>query len=152
MVKFKTLLNQQKLHSSPTNNSGATMILLIEDSFMYIETSGNKSGSDDVCRYQRADIFQPSNFSFYYIKFSILTNVCPNSKGRFRIQHLLADNTWSTRYNILKNDRYSNSSTHGTLVSFHLNIKNHGKKLNHNQLFTSHADIRFSNVSTKHAL
>ena len=30
--------------------------------------------------------------------------------GRFRIQLLLEDKTWSTRYNIPKNDRYGDSS------------------------------------------
>ena len=31
--------------------------------------------------------------------------------GRFRIQLLLADNTWSTRYPLPENDRYSDTST-----------------------------------------
>ena len=31
--------------------------------------------------------------------------------GRFGIHLLLEDNTWSTRYNIPKNDRYSDTST-----------------------------------------
>ena len=37
--------------------------------------------------------------------------------GRFRIQLLLTDNTWNTRYEIAKTDRYSDSSTDWTLVS-----------------------------------
>ena len=37
--------------------------------------------------------------------------------GRFRIQLLLEDNTWSTRYNIPKNDQFSEISTEWTLVS-----------------------------------
>ena len=31
--------------------------------------------------------------------------------GRLRIQLLLEDNTWSTRYNIPENDRYNDNST-----------------------------------------
>ena len=31
--------------------------------------------------------------------------------GRFRIQYLLEDNTWSTRYNIPETDRFSDTST-----------------------------------------
>ena len=37
--------------------------------------------------------------------------------GRFRIQLLLEDNAWSTRYNIPKNDRYSDTSLDWTLFS-----------------------------------
>ena len=37
--------------------------------------------------------------------------------GRFRIQLLLEDNTWSTRYSIPKNDRYCDLSTKWTKLS-----------------------------------
>ena len=37
--------------------------------------------------------------------------------ARFRIQFLLEDNTWSTRYKIPKNDRYSDTSTEWTLLN-----------------------------------
>ena len=37
--------------------------------------------------------------------------------GRFRIQLLLEDNTWSTQYTIANNDRYSNASTDWTLLN-----------------------------------
>ena len=37
--------------------------------------------------------------------------------GRFRISLLLEDNTWSTRFNIAKNDRYIDSSTQWTKLS-----------------------------------
>ena len=43
--------------------------------------------------------------------------------GRFRIQSLLEDNTWSTRYNIAKNDRYSNSSTDWTKLNLNFTIQ-----------------------------
>ena len=43
--------------------------------------------------------------------------------SRFRIQLLLEDNTWSTRYNIPKNDRYSNSSTEWTLLILNFTVK-----------------------------
>ena len=78
---------------------------------MYIETSSNTHGNIVFCSFERTDIIQISNITFYYNRFSILTNDSKKSMGRFRIQVLLEDNTWSTRYNIPKNDRYSNSST-----------------------------------------
>ena len=43
--------------------------------------------------------------------------------SRFRSQFLLEDNTWSTRYNIPKNDRYSDTSTDWTLVSLNVTVK-----------------------------
>ena len=55
-------------------------------------------------------------------RISILTNDSIKSMGRFRIQLLLADNTWTTRYKIPKNDRYSDSSTDWTLVSLYFTV------------------------------
>ena len=46
--------------------------------------------------------------------------------GRFRIQLLLEDNTWSTRYNIPKKDQYSDSSTQWTKLSLNYTIENYG--------------------------
>ena len=87
--------------SSPTGDSEAMCLPPIGNSFMFIETSSNNSGSDDVfVSWERTDIIQITNITFYYNRFSILTNQSLKSMGRFRIQLLLEDNTWSTRYNI----------------------------------------------------
>ena len=104
--------------NSPTGHSGAMSLPPIGDSFMYIETSSNNHGHERVfVSFERTDIIQISNITFYYNRFSILTNDLLKSMGRFRIQLLLEDNTWSTRYNIPKNDRYSDSSTQWTKLS-----------------------------------
>ena len=66
---------------------------------------------------------------------------------RFRIQLLLKDNTWSTRYNILKSDRYGNSSTDWTLVSLIITVENHGIKLIYDQICTLHADMCLSSFT-----
>ena len=98
--------------TSPTGYSGATSLPLIGNSFMYIKTSSNNHGHERAfVSWERTDIIQISNITFYYNRFSILTKISKKSMGRFRIQLLLEDNTWSTRYNIPKNDRHSNSST-----------------------------------------
>ena len=44
--------------------------------------------------------------------------------GRFRLQLLLADNIWSTQYDIPKNDRHSDTSTDCTLVNLNFTEKN----------------------------
>ena len=93
--------------SSPTSHSGATSLppIGILYVYLYIATSQNKSGSDNVsASFERTDIIQITNIRFYYNRLSILANDSLKSKGRFRIQLFLADNTWSTRYNIPKND------------------------------------------------
>ena len=59
--------------------------------------------------------------------------------GRFRIQLLLEDNTWSTRYNISKNDQYSDTSTEWTLVSLNFTEQNYGNKLIYDQIDTPHS-------------
>ena len=46
--------------------------------------------------------------------------------GHFRIQLLLEDNTWSTRYSRPKNNRYSNSSTDWTKLNLNFTAKNYG--------------------------
>ena len=57
--------------------------------------------------------------------------------GRFRSLLLLEDNTWSTRHNIPKNDRYSSSSTDWTIVSLNFTVENYGTKLIYAQVETS---------------
>ena len=69
--------------------------------------------------------------------------------GRFRIQLLLEDNTWSTRYNIPKNDRYSDSSTDWTKLSLNFTVESYGVKLVYDEIDTAHADMCFSNITKK---
>ena len=133
--------------NSPTSDSGATSLPPIGDSFQYIETSSNNHGHERVfVSFERTDIIQISNITFYYNRFSIITNDSLKSMGRFRIQLLLEDNTWSTRYNIPKNDRYSDSSTQWTLVNLNFTVENYGIKLIYDEIDTAHADMCFSNI------
>ena len=69
-----------------------------------------------------------------------------------RIQLLLEDNTWSTRYNIPKNDRYSHTSTDWTLVSLNFTVENYGIKLIYDAIDTTHADMCFSNFTKTHSV
>ena len=114
---------------------------------MYIETSSNNHGNNVFVSFERRDIIQISNITFYYNTFSILTNDSLKSRGRFRIQFLLEENTWSTRYNIPKNDLYSVTSTEWTLVSLNFTEENYGIKLIYDQIDTPHADICFSDIA-----
>ena len=139
--------------NSPTNNSGATSLPPIGTAFLYIETSSNNHGHARVfVSWERTDIIQISNITFYYNRFSILTNDSLKSMGRFRIQLLLEDNTWSTRYNIPKNDQYSDTSTDWTLVNLYFTIENYGIRLVYDQIDTPHADMCFSNITITHSV
>ena len=119
---------------------------------MYIETSGANYGNNTFVSFERTDIIHITNITFYYNRFSILTNNSLKSMGRFRIQLLLEDNTWSTRYNIPKNDRYSNTSTEWTLINLNFTIENYRIKLIYDQIDTAHADMCFSNISITHSV
>ena len=77
---------------------------------MYIEISSNNHANNVFVSWERTDIIQITNITFYYDRFSILTKDSLKSTGRFRIQLLLEDNTWSIRYIIPRNDRHSDSS------------------------------------------
>ena len=115
---------------------------------MYIETSSGNQGYDRIfVSSERIDIIQITNITFYYNRFSILTNDSLKSKGRFRIQLLLEDNTWSTRYNIAKIDRYSDTSTDWTLVNLNFTVESYGIRLIYDQIDTPHADMCFSNFT-----
>ena len=129
--------------NSPTGFSGAESLPPFGNSFMYIETSSNNHGNNVFVSWERTDIIQTTNITFYYIRFSILTNEDKKSMGRFRIELLLEDNTWSTRYNIPKNDRYSDSSTQWTLVTSNFTVENYGIRLVYEQIDTPHADMCF---------
>ena len=139
--------------NSPTGYSGATSLSPIGNSFMYIETSSNNHGHERVfVSWERTDIIQISNITFYYNRFSILTNDSKKSMGRFRIQLLLEDNTWSTRYNIPKNDRYSDSSTDWSKLSLNFTVENYGIRLIYDEIDTAHADMCFSNITITHSI
>ena len=138
---------------SPTGYSGATSLPPIGNSFMYIETSSNNHGHERVLvSWERTDIIQISNITFYYNRFSILTNNSLKAMGRFKIQLLLEDNTWSTRYNIPKNDRYSDSSTDWTKLSLDFTEENYGIKLIFDEIDSDDSDMCFSNISITHSL
>ena len=120
---------------------------------MYIETSSNYHGHERVfVSFERTDIIQNSNITFYYNKYTILTDDSKKSMDRFKIQLLLEDNTRSTRYNIPKNDRYSDSSTDWTLVNLNFTEEKYGIRLIYDQIDTPHADMCFSNITLTHSV
>ena len=114
---------------------------------MYIETSSNISGSNNVfVSWERTDIIQITKITFYYNRFSILTDNNLKSMDCFRIQLLLEDNTWSTQYIIAKNTQYSDNSTDWTLINLDFTLENYGIKSVYDQIDTPHADMCFSNI------
>ena len=94
--KIQNLIKSTKTNS-PTGNSGATSPPPIGDAFMYIQTSSNNFGSINVfVSWERTDIIQITNITFYYNRFSTSDSNL-RGIGRFRIQLLLEDNAWSTQ-------------------------------------------------------
>ena len=75
--------------NSPSGYSGAESLPPIVKSFMYIETSSNNRGNIVFVSFERTDIIQITNITFYYNRFSILTKDSLMSMGQFRIQLLL---------------------------------------------------------------
>ena len=138
--------------NSPTGDSGASSLPPIDSASMYIETSSGNHGNNVFCSFEGTDIIQITNITFYYNRFSILTNNNLKAMGRFRIQLLLEDNTWSTRYTIPKNDRYRDSSTDWTLVTLSFTVENYGIKLIYDGIDKPHADMCFSNITITHSV
>ena len=113
VIKCYDLINcgkiQNFIKSTKTTSlncfSGTTSLPPIGNSFMCIETWSNSHGNGVFVIFERTDIIQNSNKTFYYKSFPILTNDSLKSIGGFRIQLLLEDITSRTKYNIPKNDR-----------------------------------------------
>ena len=109
--------------NSPTGDSGATCLPPIGSAFMYIETSSGNHGNDVFCSFERSDIIQITNITFYFIRFSTSdNNLCGMS--RFRIQLLLGDNTWSIQNTIAQNTQYSDNSNDWTLLNLDFTVEN----------------------------
>ena len=133
--------------NSPTRDTGATSLPPIGSSFMYIETSSNNHDHERVfVSFERTDLIQISIITFYYNRFSVSPHDSKNSLIRFKNQLLLEDKTWSTRYNIAKNDRYGNSSTQWTMVNLSFTVENYGFILVYDEIDTPYADLCFSNI------
>ena len=101
--------------------------------------------------WERTVIIQITNITFYYNRYSS-SNQNLRALGRFRILLLLSDNTWSTRYNIPKNDRYSDNSSDWTLVNLNFTVENYGIKLIYDQIDSPHADMCFGNITITHSV
>ena len=139
--------------NSPTADSGATSLPPIGSAFMYIETSANNYGHGKVfVSFERTDIIQIRNITFYYNRFSILTNDSLKSMGRFRVQLLLEYDTWSTQYTIEKNTQYSDNPTDWSLLNLDFTVENYGIKLIYDQIDSPHADMCFSNITITHSV
>ena len=138
--------------TSKTDYSGATALPPIGNSFMFIETSSNNNGDFTYVRLERTDIIQISNITFYYNRFSILTDDKLKSMGRFRIDLLLEDNIWQTQYTIEENTNYTESSTEWKLLNLDFTIENYGIRLVYDRIGTAHADMSFSDISITHSV
>ena len=69
---------------------------------MSIGTCSNNIGPKKFVSFEKTDVVQISNISFSYNRFSA-ANI--KAMGRFIIQLVLSDDTWSTRSDIPENDR-----------------------------------------------
>ena len=138
--------------NSPSSNSGPESLPPIGNAFMYVESSGANNGDNVFVSFERTDITQITNITFYYNRYSILTNDNLKNMGRFRIQLLLNDNTWSTQYTIAKNTQYSDSPTEWRLLNLNFTIENYGIKLILDEIETAHSDMGFSNITITHSV
>ena len=101
---------------------------------------------------ERTNIIQITNITFYYNRYSILTDDSEKSVGRFRIQLILDDRTWHTHCTIPKNSQYTNSPTERTLLNLDFTVENFGIRLLLDQIDTAHSDMCFSNITITHSV
>ena len=72
--------------------------------------------------------------------------------GRFRIQLLLEDNTWSTQDTIAKNTQFNIIPTNWTLINLDFTIEIYDFKLILHQIDTSQSDVCFSKITITHSV
>ena len=149
--KLQNFINSTK-RKSLLSHSEATSLPPIGDAFMYLETSSNIHGNFVFVSFERTDIFQISNITIYYKRFSFLTDDSLKAMGRFRIQLLLEYNTWSTQYTIAKNAQNSDTSTDWTLLNLDFTVVNYGIKLILDEIDTALSDMCFSNITITHSV
>ena len=138
--------------NSPTSESGPTSLPPIGSAFMYIRTSSNNHASNVFVSCERTDIIQITNITFYYNRYSTLTDDNLKNMGIFRIQFFLEDNTWGNQFNIGQNTQYNDNSTDWSLLNLDFTIKNYGIKLIPDQIDTAHSDMGFSDISITHSV
>ena len=136
--------------NSPTPNTGSVILSPIGNSFMYTEKSGNNHGNKVFLSFVRTDNIHITKITFYYNRFSIDGDY--KAMGRFRIQLLLEDNTWSTQYTIAKNTQYSNTPSERTLINLDFTIEKIGIKLIYDQIDSPLCDMCFSNITITHSV
>ena len=124
-AKSNTFL-KSTTNTSPTSESGAASLPPIRWAFMYVESSSNHPGANHVLvSWERTDIIHMSNIKFFYNRLST-SDQNLRGMGRFRIQLLLEDNSWSTIYNMPKNNQFSNRSTQWPLFDMDITQENYG--------------------------
>ena len=79
--------------NSLSSHSGATALPPIGNIFLYIETSSSNHGNSVFVSWERTDIIQIIDITFYYNRLLILTDDSLKNMGRFRIHLFLKDNT-----------------------------------------------------------
>ena len=92
--KIQNFIKSTKTNS-PTGDSEATYLPPVSYALMYIETSSKNQGNNVFVSFERTDFIKNTNKIFYYKSCSILAIDSHKSMGRFRIQLLIEDNTWS---------------------------------------------------------
>ena len=149
--KIQNFIKSTKTNS-PSSYSGATILPPIGDSLMYIGTSSNNHGNIVFVFFERTDIIQISNITFYQNRFLISTDDSLKNMGRFRNQLLLEDNIWSTQYTIAENTQNGKNSTDWTLINLDFTAENYGIKLILDQIDTAHSVMCFSNITITHSV
>ena len=72
--------------------------------------------------------------------------------GRFTIQLLLSDNTWSSVYTIEKNTQFDDTSTEWTILNLDFTQEKYGIKLVYGGIDAPHADMSFSDITITHSV
>ena len=118
---------------------------------MYMEKSSRGHGNKVFISFERTDILQIFKLTFYYNRFSS-SNPYLRATGRFGAQLLLANDSWSPRYVIPKNDQYSQSPTDWKIFSSIVTVEIYRIKVICDPIDTPHSDMCLSNITITHSV
>ena len=92
-----------------------------------LKSSGSNSGEGVFCSWERTDLHNISNVTFYYNRFST-SNESLRNRGRFRIE-ILKNNNWETIFTTAQNEGFTESATEWELINLDNTEKNYGIKM-----------------------
>ena len=141
----KRIFTRATRTNSPTGNKEGTTLPPIGNNSMYNETSCKNFGVNVFVSFQRTEIIQINDITFFRNRFSNPTKRL-RSTGQFRFQLILASGQWFSEIITDKKTNYSTTSEERTFLKIEYTEAKYSNKLVYDQIDTALVDMCFGNI------